>query len=180
VEESTFSLSRTKKACKWLYFAFQALFYLCALLQIANLVFGLLGLQGIGGLSTAADTGWVGLVLVVVDAIPTLVVIKLVAWILRDVSKGRTPFSRRQVGRIRLVALFLAIGAVLDMVTSSVFISIATANGPLVLGGAVTADMPFDGVYINISSLFLALVVFCLSLVFEYGTLLQDEVEEIV
>lgn len=108
-------------------------------------------------------------------------IIAFVLWIayrvFDDVSKGESPFSRVQVKRIRWVAYVLLLYAVIDMLfpTGEAFLmqegsfhfAYTVANGP---------NNP--SISINIGTLATAIIFYCLSLVFEYGTLLQQLSDE--
>ena len=173
-----FSINRIKKVCKWLYRLFIVIFFLYLGNTLLFLILGAIGLSSSATSGIAADTDLFGLISITIMAIPLLFIAIIVANILKDISKGKTPFSKKQVSRIRIISLLLLIGAILITLLSPGFINILVGD-TLVLGQVVS--LPIDGsIPVNISQMLLALVVYCLSLVFEYGILLQQQSDDIL
>lgn len=90
--------------------------------------------------------------------------------ILSDVSKGESPFTMMQVKRLRTIAGLLLLYGVLDFAvslnTAAVQLSGLDAGYISVSGNAI--------VFLNLSPLIAAAVVFAFSFVFKYGVLLQE------
>lgn len=175
-----FSIARTKKISKVAYYILLVLFCLFTVFSIVYFIIGGFSLVDSSGETVQPGNGWLYLVLRVILAIPTLSILWIASRMLRDVSKGKTPFSRTQVKRVRLIAMFLLFDAVLATVLSHGFLETIS------FGEFEMAVLPKESgdsepyVPLNISTLALAFVLYCLSLVFEYGCQLQNDSETIL
>ena len=174
-----YSLTRIKKVSRWLYLLFQVMFYLYGALILATFCLGAIKLLFPNAFDSLTTSGWYSLFGVVITAIPNLCILKTVSRILKDTSLGKTLFSMKQVTRVRMVALFMLVGAVLTTLVSPGFIN-AVSLGSLHMGASPDPETVNSIIPISFSTLFLALVFFCLSLAFEYGILLQQESDDIV
>lgn len=92
--------------------------------------------------------GGVVAVLLLVKICITMVILQLLRLILRDIAAEGTPFSQIHVQRMRRIAILVAIGAFIHTFSST------------------------------ISDLTVALVIWLLAMIFDYGCVLQQESDE--
>lgn len=170
------SLNQVKKNGGWAYTLFQVFFFTCLAYTAIVLILAMADLLAPGMLAISSSFGWFALLAMAVHAIPFLAIVKLVANMLRDVSKGETPFSLKQVKRIRWIALLILADVILSALFSPGVIGMISA-GTLDMGYMATSQTS-NFVSINVSELFFAGVLLCLSLVFQYGMLLQKFSDE--
>lgn len=103
--------------------------------------------------------------------------LRIAVLIFDDVAKGESPFSMRQVKRIRLAALLFLVYVVLEMVFPSGQSSLVQ-QGDFQVNYWVADRSENASIQINFGMLGAAIIFYCLSLVFEYGTLLQQLSDE--
>lgn len=99
--------------------------------------------------------------------------LRIAMLIFGDVAKGESPFTKRQVRRIRLVAIIFLVYVVAEMIFPTSAVPVVQGEA-LQVGyhvSAASSDVPVLNV--NFGMLSAAVIFYCLSLVFEYGTLLQ-------
>lgn len=89
-----------------------------------------------------------------------------------DIAALRSPFSRRQAKRFRLAGVLMVVKFVLLLV-ASVLPTVALQVGEVSFGFPAVSDAPGSPV-LDFSSLLWAVVLFGLSYIFQYGTLLQE------
>lgn len=106
-------------------------------------------------------------------------VISLLAMLIfSDIAKGVTPFSKKQVWRLRGIACCFALFAISDFVFSSAFFNSDTMNAVNVTffhDVETTDQVTLD---INIMTIMMALLSVFFSVAFEYATLLQANIDE--
>lgn len=107
------------------------------------------------------------------------VFIGVLSRIFASVVQGNSPFCRKQVLRLRLLTYLMAAKAFVEALFSVGNSLIVHASGWsfMVIDSGLMGD---QGLYIDAGALCLAAVVMCLSLVFEYGTLLQRMADDAV
>lgn len=103
-------------------------------------------------------------------------VLVIVGLMFRDIGEGETPFSDKQVKRLRIIALLLVFYVFVDALQSG------SADGLLHVGDLKLhvsfTERPLTK--INVGMLAGALVCFCMSSVFRYGLLLQLVSDDVV
>lgn len=106
-----------------------------------------------------------------IGALITLLILIIALITLYSTKADETPFNRKNVKRLRAMAILLAIYEPFFLIYQLVFQKLY----PIVLadGTSVTVHSSMGGVV-----LVAGLVVFCVSLVFEYGISLQQQVDE--
>jgi hypothetical protein len=104
--------------------------------------------------------------------------IRIAMLILQDISKEKTPFSRKQSKRIRLIAYLGFAQVILELP----FFLIVTALYPdgLVFLNYYTPSSPEPLIKLNFQALVFAIVCYCISLAFKYGVLLQSDSDDIL
>ena len=105
----------------------------------------------------------------IVSGVAMAVVCVTLIKIFQEVSKGRSPFTRLQVNRLRLVAVALLAYAVLEFVMTCT-VSLAQQGWMRSSLGSVPT--------LNLFPIIAAAVVFAFSFVFKYGVLLQELSDE--
>lgn len=106
-------------------------------------------------------------------------ILRTVTLIPRDVVKRKSPFNPAQVRRIRFVALFLLLYGIIDLLLVSNFSGLTTTEGFGYTNTASSSE-PATLVNINIGTFIAAVVVYSLSIVFEYGSELQRQSDSIL
>jgi hypothetical protein len=107
------------------------------------------------------------------------VFIGIVTLILQDITKGATPFSRKQSKRVRLIAYLMFARVIFELL----FVTATTAlypNGLVILSYYHISESSVPTVYLNFEALISAIVCYCISLAFEYGALLQRDSDDIL
>ncbi len=89
-----------------------------------------------------------------------------------DIAALRSPFSRHQANRFRLAGVLMVIKFALLLV-ASILPEAAVQVGEVSFGFPAVSDAPGSPV-LDFSSLLWAVVLFGLSYIFQYGTLLQE------
>jgi hypothetical protein len=99
--------------------------------------------------------------------------------VLKNISKGETPFSRKQSRRIRLIAYFMFAQVLLELLFSTA-ISVLYPDGLVFLNYYRASSFSTPTTYLNIEMLISAIVCYCISLAFQYGALLQSDSDDIL
>jgi hypothetical protein len=105
--------------------------------------------------------------------------LKVVADIFKEIVGGVAPFNERQARRVRLLAYLLFVKVVLEAVLSvgtSMIAQVGTYNITYIDSGGVNGL----SLSVDLGALFMGVLMLCLSLVFEYGSLLQKMTDETV
>jgi len=93
--------------------------------------------------------------------------------IFSDIKAGETPFSLKQVKRLRIVGTAFLAFALLDLLISSVYFF-----GPEIIGqySGVILNSGIDSsfIHVNLAAVIAALACYGLSVIFKYGILLQE------
>ena len=85
--------------------------------------------------------------------------------IFKDMSSGHTPFTKKNVNRLRVISpLLIVLGVVVPPLGSLISLILAPS-----------VDISFS---LNVGYLVFAAMFFCLALVFEYGAELQNQADE--
>lgn len=157
-----------------LTWVFRILFYLSCL--------GCVGLVGLSLYSVFMNNeveaiwlGIIGIAPICLSYASFTLVIRSLNIIFRDISCGNSPFTHNQAARIKVISLLLLAVGVMDF-----FISMNYANiidlGQYISVGYVDS-MPAGRllpIHIDLKILIASAIGFCLSTVFEYGSLLQE------
>ena len=87
--------------------------------------------------------------------------------IFRDFNRSHTPFSSLQTKRLKNIAILMLIYGIVPMILEGVLLNLYAPQSELY--GAF-----------EFSNLFFALIFYCLSLIFEYGRVLQQQSDETI
>lgn len=138
-------------------------------LALAALVFALMTVSPGGFLSDGMMFLLKGIPLIITLGIGFFILFTI-AQIFKSLSQKASPFTTKQTQRIAAIGLLLLADAVIEFLISLVESTTVNAGGMTV--GFVNSA-PTGSVYINMTFIIAALICFCLSYVFRYGSLLQ-------
>lgn len=169
------SIDKVKRGCKLIK-------YVCLICLIAFLFSWvmLLGAMVLDIVSSGLDSIKLrGIIYILLHGIVISILLFISVRVFSSVVAGESPFTMRQVWRFRIAALVL-----LALVVVEAFVAVGFSQTVQLLG----TDMIYDGGYaldrdqidINIMALFFAAMVFGISVVFQYGSLLQRLNDETV
>lgn len=174
-EATELSLSRIRKISKVIN---RLLKFLSALLLAFLVVTILLSiLCSLGLLEAGLNASPLDLVILSAYGLVIIGLVFVVASIFSDVAKGESPFSLAQVNRFRIIAVFLLVYVVLDAFMSTGTVA-QVHVGELELGYDLVDNSGGSTLSVNIGALLGAGVFWALSLIFEYGVLLQELSDE--
>lgn len=166
-EQIAQKLEATAKHSKILYILLIIIFI--AYIAIAVAIFALIAVSPEGFLANGTMFLLEGIPLIISLAIGGAILFT-VARVFGDLSKKESPFTDIQARRIAAIGLLLLTNAVIELLIS--------LNGPLLVDSAgmtvgFVNTAPPGSPYINMTFVIAALICFCLSYVFRYGSLLQ-------
>jgi hypothetical protein len=107
------------------------------------------------------------------------VFIGIATLILQEISKGETPFTKKQSKRIRLIAYLMFAQVILGLLLTTVTTALYP-DGLVVLSYYHIPESSALTTYLDIQALISAIVCYCISLAFEYGALLQRDSDDFV
>ncbi|MCI8340699.1 MAG: hypothetical protein HFJ73_03790 [Eggerthellaceae bacterium] len=149
--------------------------------SVVMVVAGLLVLLCFGVISVSvsdiASLGAEGLIATVYTVMRDIVIIGalfLVAMVFGDASRNMTPFGRGQTFRLKAVSFLLLVIVVIDACFIVDYHNVLHVFGLQFEVAVVTTSS------LNIPALVLAAVAFCMSVIFRYGALLQEEEDALV
>lgn len=103
--------------------------------------------------------------------------LKIGSDVFRDVACGETPFTLVQAKRFKTASIILLVYVVLEALLSPGCMALMQMNG-IDVGYVFVNYASFPSISINIGALLVAAAFFSLSLIFEYGVLLQELSDE--
>lgn len=176
--ESEVALVRLKKTARIISVGFRVGLIVYCLIWIALAGFFAVLAFSPGAVSDSAAIGFRPLILCLVFGFLIAVLLRIATLVFDDVSKGESPFSKRQVKRIRWASFIFLAYAVVEMFFPQGHSSLVQDSDLYVgywISSNSTGSAPMS---INLGMLGAAIIFYCLSLVFEYGTLLQQLSDE--
>lgn len=171
------SLNRVKNISKGVYYLVNTFFYLYCLANVFVAAFSAIALLFPNVLEMNTTEGWVGVIGILVLTIPTAVIIKLIALIFKNISKEETPFTMKQVKRFQWIALLILLDVFVNAVFSTV---LGGVSGGLYGIFGVFAKGYTNHLFVYLLEVCSAVVIFCFSFAFEYGFLLQEDINDTV
>lgn len=121
----------------------------------------------------------------VIPPIAFFIVSSAILWFLADIfdeiSKGYSPISLKQARRLRLLAMLLLVGVVIDLVVQIAlpdYSSIMQTNLGIELGYIEPSGL--SSLHIDVKTLVASVVCYCFSAIFSYGAYLQEVSDETV
>lgn len=170
------SLARVKKAGRIIEVVCNALFVLAAIGLISMI--GLFLFQALGiDLPLPIEVSVKALLYGLPTGILTMAFLKVVSRIFSEVAQGESPFCRKQVNRIRWIAYLLFAKAILEAALS-VGTSMIAQVGPYNITYIETGGPSGLSLNIDAGAIFMGVLILCLSIIFEYGSLLQRFTDE--
>lgn len=165
------SLAKVKGASKVAKTICDLIVFVILIVWVGLVVFSLLGrFSGEGPNPFSVNLGTLIYFSVILALMAAFV--RVVAVVFAGVVRGESPFRREQVKRMRLMAYLMiakAAAEALFSVGNSSIMQLDNWTFMCIDSGLFSGKM----FYVDAGSLFLAAVIICLSIVFEYGTLLQ-------
>lgn len=169
--------TRVAKTAKVLSIVLSVVFYLFIAVWAINFICGCIAyfIPDLMPVDFLSNTGI--LVSIFIGGILLAVPLKVGSIILKDISKGASPFTVAQANRVRMVAIIFLIYAIFDFLWSP------DAVARFIFGhvslGSWSADNPFT-LHLNMGLITAAVLFYSISVVFRYGVLLQNLSDETV
>jgi hypothetical protein len=179
-EEHSVLIHRVKRACKVSYALLRVLFVVIIVMWSLLLLSWLLSpiLQHV--------YGWAGILEApvlfnyLILGLLSAVFVRMMMLVLRDVSKGETPFTRKQSKRVRLISYLMFARVLLELLLSIIATTLHS-SGLILWTYPVSVSLePTPTLYLNLEALIFAIVLYSISIVFEYGALLQRDSDDIL
>lgn len=171
-------LKKVKSACKIAYRILFVMFIIVAALLGGAIIFGLIAVLFPHTVPFIETIEPLALMSFALFSLAGAAIIFLVMLIPKDALKDESPFTLKQAKRIRSVAFLLLAKEVVGMIFPMQVIPLV-ANEHLSFSFEI-AKSPTFIININIEMLFMAALLFCLSLVYQYGVLLQNDTRGIL
>lgn len=169
-EETRASLARVNRVCRSITFLLKiilGIFCACLLVALAFLLFSVSNADQGSGEASAFT-----LVLLLMFGLVMGCMLQTLIAIFSDAAKGASPFTLKQVTRLRLMSLLLVAYAIVEAILS-LGSAILHING-LDVGYIATDSGPNAFVPLDFAPVIAAAVIFAFSYVFKYGILLQE------
>ena len=112
-----------------------------------------------------------GITITIIGALIILAILTVALILLFSIKKGETPFNPKNVKRLKVIAILLALIEPYLFITEWVF----NKYYPIVLSDNTTTTIHFSLGGCVLAS---GLVVYCIALIFEYGISLQKQADE--
>lgn len=171
-------LSKVQRASHKAYTVLRAIFYGCCLFFLIMFLFILASfLFKIPGL-TIVSFDPLTLIQIVVSGLLSLLLIRFAVLIMRDVVKENSLFTKVQSRRIRYMSYTLFAQIIFELASAFIMPVLYTYD-QLIFSAYTSAGNEYT-VFINFQTLAFAMILLCLSLVFEYGSLLQRDKDELI
>jgi len=169
----TAALSKVRKACRIAYLVIRVLFIMGLIVWMLLLVTCILLLVFPGFLGLVGSVDVPTVVQIIVSGLMVILMLWFVLLVLKDMYKGGSPFTLVQSKRIRAIAYVLFARVVVGAFLSSGLLPLFAKENVFV--GFQSTDPTQPTLFVDVGTLIIAVVFYCVSLVFEYGTLLQRE-----
>ena len=164
------SLMRINKVCMGIKIVLKVVFVIICVSWV--LVAGVMVLSFTGALSSgeSGSTGIVPILLHIARGCMVAVLFAILIGVFSEAAKGESPFTLKQVKRLRMMSLALLVYALLGIAFSvgSVMLQLGSLNS----GYISTASSAI--ITIDFAPFIAAAGVFAFSVVFQYGVLLQE------
>lgn len=171
------SLARVEKASRAIKLLCDVLIFVIAAAWVVLVGFSIAGeFEGDGRVLFSVNVGTLAYLSIILALMAAF--LGVVARIFSDVARGKSPFCKQQVRRIRTLAYLMIVKALVEALFS--------AGGSLLMRAGDWSVTCIDGGFIgdqttfliDAGALFMAAVIICLSVVFQYGSLLQRITDE--
>lgn len=162
------SLGLVRKSCLIISYVVAAIVFLVILLYVIALSVSIAD-----GLALSGE----GLIAALYSTLRNSVIIVsllLVSIVFSSASRNMTPFGIKQTARLRVISLLLFVLVALDACF------VVDYHGDIEVFGSQIEIIIATTSSLNIPALVLAAVAFCMSVIFRYGALLQEEEDALV
>ncbi|WP_302396738.1 hypothetical protein [Eggerthella sinensis] len=175
-EETNASLARVNRVCKVIAVLLKCVFAVFCVCLLVVFVFLLISSLDQDANATIGEASIFTLFLLLLFGLVMGSLLKVLIDIFSDAAKGESPFTLKQVTRLRLIALLLVAYAAVEA-TLSLGSAILHVNG-LDVGYMATDSGANAIVPLDFAPVIAAAAVFAFSYVFKYGVLLQELSDE--
>lgn len=179
-EEQQFasSLRHIKSACKVIYYFTKAIFALLLVAFIVTLTCLSASLIAPDTIPFLGSVDAFSIFVFAVYGIISILIIRIIMLILKEVLDNESPFTLRQAKRIKNISFLLFAKVIIDFAFPGSIIPVVN-NDHISLSYEVIKSETLI-LNFNLEFLALAAILFCISLVFQYGVLLQADSKDII
>lgn len=170
------ALARVEKASRAIKLLCDALIFVIAAVWVVLVGFSIAGEFKGGSTPFTVNMGTLAYLSIVLALMAAF--LWVVSRIFSDVARGKSPFCKQQVRRIRTLAYLMIVKALVEALFSaggSLLMRAGDWSVTCIDGGLIGDQTIF---LIDAGALFMAAVIICLSVVFQYGSLLQRITDE--
>jgi hypothetical protein len=172
-------LHTVSRACKLAYALLRILFIITVLAWLLPLLLGLLrlivphGFVWLNSLEISFSFDFL------ISGLLSAAFIGILTLILRDTSKGETPFTKKQSKRLRLIAYLMFVQVIFGLLFSTIA-TVLYPDGLIILSYYHISESSAPTTYLDLQALIFAIACYCISLAFEYGVLLQQDSDDFI
>ncbi len=167
------SLRHVQKVSKAFAVVFKVAFVLSCISCIALITLSIL--TTLSEVQTSFLSALLNIVPVVLSYLAFVIVLWCPACAFHDMSKGSSPFNRKQVRRIRLIGILLIASAVTEVLISLGYSNVVQIGGDMAIGYGSSSLVAPSPIFIDAKAVIGAVVCFALSAIFSYGAILQED-----
>lgn len=176
VENTRASLDQVNNVCRRLCLSIKVIFVIICIFWSISAVSMVWSLASEGFIGSGSDSNIFNLMLHIARGAIVVVLYLILVHVFEDTVHGESPFTMKQVARLRKAALALVVYAVLGLV-------LGYCSALLEMNGFSSGYISTEGsgnviLAIDFSPLIAAAAVFAFSYVFKYGVLLQELSDE--
>ena len=168
------SFARIVKISHAIYGVLMALFLMAVVAGIICIIFPIISemLSGVPSVKLSETHPALGIVPFIMLWIITSLSLWITCCIFKDISHGISPFSKKHAKRLRILGI-ITLGSMIVEALVSPDVSSTIHAGAVVISANFSEPPRYPYIPINAQSLVSSIFCICLSLVFEYGSLLQ-------
>ena len=163
---------RIKKTCRVVYVILWVLFVFAIMFFSVGIVLGILLFLSVNIVPVIGRIDPLSFLSFVIFAILTILVLRNALLLLKDVLSDIPPFSLKQANRIRNISYLLFGKVLLDLIIPTRIVPLEA--DPISFSYEIIQS-PALLININVETLIMASLFFCISLIFKYGVLLQKD-----
>lgn len=179
-EEKTYNtlLAKVRKACKVAYCVLRAFFIFACALWVVLIATSIITLLLPDVVDWSAIINAPAFIQIILLGFLSILIIYQGMLVFRDIYKGESPFSEKQSRRIRIMAFVIFAQVILETVSSAVVPALFATDHLSVSYETTSSTEPT--LYVNLQGIVFAVIFFCLSFAFQYGSLLQQDKDDFV
>ena len=176
IETNEEDLKKLGKKCRAFFIVFHVLFLLSIIVLIGLCVFTIASQSFFPDNYTNSAQTWISLISSILLGVIVCLLFRTIALVLKDISKNESPFTKKQVKRLRIIVLLLIIYAVLEFLISTVSSVLVDVNSSF----HYSLNVDESTTEVNLMAIVFAAIMYSVSVVFEYGSKLQERSDEIL